>query len=397
MEHKKSVSNILCLIFVIYPYLPLIKEQAHLVGNLIEVTLIVALLISESIKIGKFHATIKISKKIMAVVIILSLYTCMAYQDFYDAASAFRIYLLYIGMIGALADRRNSVDIRAIVNICVVNCIVMAIGSIIQFPFPELIESLHTNDSLLALKYKTNFVPFSSFNRSISLMLDPNILGAYFTFNAYLLDCAFWGCERKGRIYYIVQILAIVGCLLTRSRTGIALYGIYVLLKSMRFTMVKGRVKKSALILIFSLVSGCLFAIILFAKQIVEYLRVDTLMTGNGRLMNSNEMMSTLMSQNLFRVFFGNGLTVGRTTIFENSYLLCLYSFGMVGIFVMLFVLIGTLKGKLGKQNWIIISCFLMANAVGDYLLIPQVAIYFILCLFLNQYRKDNNKCVCYK
>lgn len=377
---KRMASNVLYFLFIVYPFLPLIKDYSLVIGNVLEMFLIILLFVSAFLVTDNRNIVVKISKWILILLIIISIYFFINTLDLYDALSALRIFLLYIALGESIKTCMNSnaKSCKMIINISMWIVIIMGIGAVIQFIFPELIKNMHARDSLLALRYKTDWQAFSRFNRAISFMNDPNVLATYFCFNIFMVHQYFKGNRTKNKLYYFFYTVSILGCVLTQSRTGILLLGIYFFVNIIHSSIFSMNISRFKIILYIILVCGVLFWSITHISEILMYLRIDTLLSGNGRFESYNLNLKAILSQSTIPLLFGNGLTSGRSIIFENSYLLCFYMFGILGFCAIVFIIANIYRSDITKENIYFVLCFLIVCYVGDYVLIPQIAIYVI-------------------
>lgn len=382
---NKNRKILMFLIMLVYPFLPIIKEWSPLYGTLLEALLLVCLCLTSVIRIKKEKIIVSINKYAAALVILLMIYFAMNMDDAFVAFSGLRALLLYIFFYLIEIDTRIGQEeiIKTTSYGCFTAAMIMSMGCIVQFVYPSLIRSAHNPAAWSSLRTKTDWTPMGIYNRAVSFMVDPNVLSAYLFFSFVLL-AIFWK-KKKEKKFLLMIVVNILSIILTQSRTGIFLLIIY-----MAFSLMIGQVRDKHVsinkIIIIAVIGALLLGIIVNNwDRIMIFLRVDTLINGNGRVEKNVMQVGTFFS-NTIKLIWGNGLFDGREIIFENSYLMMLYMFGIVGTVFWL-----TLSGIVFKKiisiaNIEILLCYGAAILVGDYILIPQITLVAILCLVSNTY-----------
>jgi hypothetical protein len=378
MTTETATSYIFYILLVLYPFFPLIKEKYSSMGNMIELILILLLFTGTIIYSEQRKLKARIAVNVVPILMMTAIYAIFTSTDYYDSLSAFRMYLLYIAVLHLFIARADIIDNTKVINISMVMCTIMGVGALIQFIYPTFIKYLHTAESLIQLRYKSDFTAFSTYNRAISFMLDPNILSIYLCFNVMAFIQYFRGRE-KSKLFIISMVTSLCGCALTQSRTGMFVIAAYVLINLLRWIITRHRINLIGYLIFIACIIAIIFFFAFHFNFFLQFIRVNTLFTANGRVTNNQVMLNTLTQQNLLHLFFGNGLTVGRNVVFENSYLLCLYTFGIVGSIIFIIFSSYAIKPFANHNNWIAILCYLLVNLVGDYLLIPQVTLYLLL------------------
>ena len=140
---KQIESKVLYFLFIVYPFLPLIKDYSLVIGNVLEMFLIIVLFVTGFIVTENINIVVRISKWILMLLIIISACFFINTSDLYDALSAMRIFLLYIALGESIRTNSNEKCYKMIINISMWVVIIMGIGAIIQFIFPELIKNMH--------------------------------------------------------------------------------------------------------------------------------------------------------------------------------------------------------------------------------------------------------------
>lgn len=395
------ISNaILFMITFLYPLLPLIKEHSLMVGNLIELFLILLLTVSAIVhkKGGKIHLEMP-ARFLLALAVLLAAFlfnlTDFFDTEIYDIVSAARMFFFYIVLMAYLDTtlKDESASSYRIVKYLLFTMSVFTAGAIIQFVYPDVILLFHGPDTITELRPKSDFIAFSVFNRCMSFFGDPNILGTF----SSLCFIFFHQCKlyiNQKRTYAYALGICIVSILLSQSRTAILLLVIYF---AIYYLYSLNRLKKISVIGL--VLGGCFIAIALYIMYthwdvILNYLRIDTLLNGNGRMEHNAEHISYLFSENNASIFLGHGLSVARHVIFENSYLLLFYEFGIVGFLIFLLETFSIIRKNIQPyQCKILLFCFLIVNLVGDYILIPQITYLSVLTIYSLYYLlKENSR-----
>lgn len=387
-----STNYVIYFAVLLYPFFPLIKQWNSLIGNICELIIILLLFFLGFLDLSGKGIKIKTSLWELAFFLFLLIYLIVDYDNLYDSLSGLRIFFFYICLFKVLNKRLNnkSLEVKYILKMCMLVTFVMSFGAITQFVFPELITRFHPLDSLRELRSKSNYISFSFYNRAFSFMTDPNVLSVYLVFN-YMLLKSFVKENFNNKYVIFFQMIVLTAIILTQSRTGYIIFLCYILLDFMRERKEKKKLKRNNIIYLLIFLGVIFWGSIEFRDRILRFIRIDTLFNGNGRIIKTQNFLDDLFMQEPFNLFFGNGLTAGREIIFENSYLLCIYMFGIAGAIIFLFLLIGNFNTAFKEKNFIATICFLLANVVGDYLLIPQVTMVVIIIWMYNNRKKWSN------
>lgn len=390
MLGKKRKLHLIYAVMFLYPFLPILKEWDSTIGTILEIALLLLIAAGSLISIDGGAVDVRIGKNGLLYILISTIYLFVNCENISYAISGYRCFILYYliytyFMKGDSTERyRKSWDAT---SACVIVAVIMSLGCIVQFVRPDLIQSFHNPSSLPQLRAKTDWMPFSIYNRTLSFMTDPNILSVFLTFAFiiyyYRSKKSIICNENKRKIGdLIIKILLLVGITLTQSRTGIFLVVIFGLTLGVNSLLLKEKLSTTkAFFLIVAIFAAGLFLIKKW-DSILAYLRVDTLIQGNGRTLQ-NEKHVSMLFEDALRLFVGNGLFDGRTIIFENSYLMVAYMFGIIGTLVFLLSVMIAFKEVTSKDSFCILMVFLAACYVGDYILIPQITLPFIAALTL--------------
>ena len=362
-----------------YPFLPIIKEWSSLYGTLLEVILLIGLFCISVIRMKKGKIVVLFNKYVAALVILLVIYFVMNMNDLSVAISGLRALLLYIFFYLIENDTRfgQAEIIKITCYGCFITTMIMSIGCVIQFIYPSLIRSSHNPAAWDSLRTKTDWTPLGIYNRAISFMVDPNVLSVYLFFS-FVLMVIFWK-KKKEKKFLLMMSISVIGLVLTQSRTGIFLFIIYIVSSLVVGQIRNKHVSIKRLIIISGIGVLVICVVINNWDNILTFLRVDTLMNGNGRV-EKNETFFT----NTLKLILGNGLFDGREIIFENSYLMILYMFGIIGTIFWVLLSSIVFKNIFCAANIEILLCYGAAIFVGDYILIPQITLVAILCLISN-------------
>lgn len=369
---------LIILLIIIYPFLPLIKERSGMAGNLLELLLIIMLL-------GELIIKNKVDKYIVLTSLFLMFFLIEGIVNEQYAFSGFRIFLFYIFLMFYLL-KVNKVQLYRIATACIFAGVIMACGALLQFVYPDAISAVHAPDIWIDLRLKTDFTAFSIYNRAISFMTDPNILSVYLTFifcvGNELLDIGI-----KKRMFQVVMIASICT---TQSRTGLFLIILYLLLVFTKNFFTKRSIKPITLIIVSLFLGGGIYYIISHWSMLVTFLRIDTILSGNGRAGNNIVNIKYIFDNNIWSILFGVGLGNGQTYIFENSYYLLLYIFGVLGSGLLVLLIYKMLKSIWIRQNIILGMVYLVACLVGDYILIPHVTYVLLIGLVVSSIKYGN-------
>lgn len=383
IKRLRLLDRVIVLLIILYPFLPLIKERSGFGGNILEIALIF-MLFWGLIKKGDFH-TLTINKNIIVMVCFLLFFLVEGIINEQPAFSGFRAFLFYVFLIYYLLNTEQK-QLYNITNACILAGIIMALGALLQIVFPDIISSIHSPELWMDLRLKTDFIAFSIYNRTISFMTDPNILSVYLNF-VFLIGNAFLPEGKKKKLFQIVMVVSIFT---TQSRTGLVLVLMYLLLLFFENILTKRTAKPITLIIIslFIFIGGGY--IILHWNKLISFLRIDTILNGNGRAGNNIVNIEYIFSNNIWNILFGIGLGNGQSYIFENSYYLLLYIFGIVGSIFFLFLMYGILKPICRRKNIILGVIYLVACLVGDYILIPHVTYVLLIGLVTTSVKYRN-------
>ena len=377
----KNTKKLLTIFLIfIYPFFPFIKEHYFLFSNILELLLIIYLFFSSiEYKNKSFYC----NKFLMIFSIFYYIFVIFFSNDVYEELSGVRIYLFYIYLfLGLINDiKKNVISVDVIIKTNLLSCSIMIIGALIQFVFPYIIQNIHSIENYTNLRMKTNFIPFSIYNRAISFMLDPNILGVYFTFNYILIKHS--TNIKKKKIFYVLLFIAII---LTQSRTAIILFVTYNIFNSLDNYYRKKGMTKQQFIKLMILFSVLIFILLFFMDSIINYLRIDTLLSGNGRFEKNIINIDNFMHEDISYILFGGGITSGRDIIFENIVLIFLNTFGIVGTLIHLVLLYNFFKPYYNVDFRCTLFIWILSNLVGDYFIIPQVSYLVILDLIITYY-----------
>lgn len=380
---SKIYTNVLSLFLFIYPFLPIVKEWTLLWGNILEILLLISLLIC-SVCQGEFRQpVIRINIYTVLLILLLIVATFMGYKDIINALSGLRVFLIYVFLFQSITYQKY-LNYNKLLRVMLLTATIMAVGALIQFIAPNLIVIFHTSEAIRMYRPKSDFQPFSIYNRAISFMTDPNILGVFLALMFQVLQVYYHG-KKKDIKYYLVCIIQLLGILATQSRTGIMTLLIHALVLAGETLVIKKiSTKKLVCLLTISISFVCFISVKWdFVKN---YLRIDSLLSGNGRVIQNIERWNMLKESEIINSFFGHGLTNGRAIIFENSYLLVYYLFGIAGFTVFSFVIYIYVKRSINADinNLIMVVSYFAVCLVGDYILIPQITYILICCLKIN-------------
>ena len=380
----KTSIIITCLTVFVYPFLPLAKEWNPLYGLILEATLLLLLSLCAILRFRRGSIGLVINRDAALLVVFLMAYFFINIADTYSSFSGFRSLLLYI--LFFIVENGNDDNTEIVSQTAKSNLLastIMCVGCFIQFVMPSIIMSAHNPAALSALRTKTDWTAFGIYNRTISFMTDPNVLSVYLAFSLFVIIILYK--HNKSKIYFTLLLIHIASILLTKSRTGMFAVLIYIALWIVINPIRNGNISAKRLVFI---ATGIVLAVSLALRNwstIASFIRMDTLMSRNGRTIKNALQIKTYFTDNL-RVTLGNGLFDGRSIIFENSYLLALYMFGIVGTILLIVLSYRVFKPVLNRYNLEFILCYGIVISVGDYILIPQVTIIVILCLILNSY-----------
>ncbi len=387
---KSLVQLNMYLLIIIYPFLPIIKERSTLIGNIFEIIILSFLAIGMFYK--KNGSSFRISKRLIFLILVIALMTGMYMTDFfdvelYDLFSASRVFFFYLLLLVNVTNLISN-DIamcKRIVILLSITTIIFTLGALIQFFLPEVILDIHGPDALIELRRKSDFIAFSFYNRVMSFMIDPNLFGVFMAFNAISLF------QLKKFVKGSLKLSIILGCsivsiLLSQSRSALVIVLLYFIFRYLEHIKNIGKINFKDLllpILVFTLFDCFLY---LNSDSVAEYLRMETILDGNGRIAHNIVRYNYILNQNMFNILFGNGLSIGRDIVFENSYLLMVYELGIIGSLILLFWMFFMTKDIFSYSDNIIFGiCYLVVNFVGDYILVPQITYIVIVYSLLNR------------
>lgn len=387
---KSLVQLNMYILIVVYPFLPIIKERSNLIGNILEIIILSFLAIGIFYK--KNGSSFKISKRLIFLILIIVLMTGMYMTDFFDVElynlfSASRVFFFYLLLLVNVKNivSNDIVMCKRIVALLSITTIIFTIGALIQFFLPDVILEFHGPDALIELRRKSDFIAFSFYNRIMSFMIDPNLFGVYMALNAISL------LQLKKFIKANLKLTIILGCnlislLLSQSRSALAIVLLYFIFRY--FEHIKNIGKINFKELLFPIFVFIIFGCLLYSNSdsVAEYLRMETILDGNGRISHNIIRYNYILNQNIFNILFGNGLSIGRDIVFENSYLLMIYELGIIGSLILFFWMFFMTKDMFSySENIVLGICYLVVNFVGDYILVPQITYIVIVYSLLNR------------
>lgn len=385
MTYKKDIKKVvLILVVIVYPYLPIIKEWNSQNGMIIEAILLVALALASMLKIKDNTIKLLVRNQVVILEMFLIIYFFGNTSNMLSSFSGLRSMLLYVLFYSLIYDdekRREHYTMTA-AKATVGASLVMAVGCIIQFVYPSIIKSAHNPKAWDMLRAKTDWKALGIYNRALSFMTDPNVLSVYLAFALFLTIVLYKNSRNKRYVKCaVIQIIAII---LTQSRTGMFVVVLFALFSAF-FNLVRtGKLSRKILMFIMLIISLVPIFIMQYWNKIATFLRVDTLLDGNGRAGKTSIHVVKYFSDTI-SLFLGHGLFDGREIIFENTYLAVLYMFGVFGTCIFLFLTFRVFYPLVIKESIEIILCYAAAIFVGDYILIPQVTMVTILVLICNR------------
>lgn len=373
-----------------YPFLPLIKEWSLTIGTIVELALLIGLTGFVFVRMILERFPVALIASFLLLMLFLTAY-CFLGGFGVEALSGFRalalpliVYLaFYKGEVAS--DKRVGLAAR----VTIAAALIMSVGCIVQFVYPEAIKQLHNPENWIVLRSKTDWIPFSQYNRAMSFMNDPNVLSVFLCIALFMhleLISLKDGTSKKD---HAISGLLFLGVVLTGSRTGVVLIGAYLILKLPTLLSKAAFSPKKVIVVSAFLLLGMIALAVLF-DEVISYLRIDTLLTGNGRFTRNSFIFEALGEKDSM-FLFGHGLFDGRSITFENSYLLLFYMFGLVGLVMYGALLLVLFRPLLGGFNAAPLLCCAAAFFVGDYVVIPQVSLYIVLWLLLG--RSLNSSC----
>lgn len=381
---SKIYTDVLSFFLFVYPFLPIVKEWSSFLGNFLEIILLILLLICSFCQSEFRRPVFKININIALLFLLLIVATFLGYKDFINALSGLRVFLIYIFLFQSITYQKY-IDYDKLIKVMLLTSTIMGVGALIQFIAPELIVIFHTAKAIGMYRSKSDFQAFSIYNRAISFMTDPNILGVYLALMFQVLQVYYHG-KKKEIKYYIVCIIQLLGILATQSRTGIVILLIYASILVGKTLVIKKEISTKKFVCLLTMLISFVCFISVKWDFVKKYLRFDTILSGNGRYIQNVRRWNMLKESEIIKIFFGHGLTNGRTIIFENSYLLTYYLFGIVGFTVFFFVIFNYIKHSINADinNLILVVSYFAVCFVGDYILIPQITYILICCLKIN-------------
>ncbi|WP_310829918.1 O-antigen ligase family protein [Paenibacillus pedocola] len=375
------------------PFFPLIKEWSLNLGNMLEIIFILLLFIALIRTIATNNTKFIINVVILysAIITILVLFT-LGSKDIIDSISALRLYIepLIISLSIIILSKYSWTDAFKILKLSLLVLLTISSLAIVQFVYPKLIVNIHSPDYYSILRWKTDFIAFSNYNRSISVFNDPNVLALYLLISLpsiFLFD----KIRKIGNLKkYLFVLLVIAAIILTNSRQALVIllfYFVIFLIKNFKGNM-----------FLISFASGGILVNILYIlgkneirERIFDWLRFRNDTVGlNGRSEDWTYFFNNIDKS----IFFGNGLNTGRSISMENSYLLLVSQIGVIGL-ILLFILFAGFIFILTSYNYPIngyaiypLIAFVLSCIVGDYILISVISSIAIF-LVLFGYKRD--------
>lgn len=385
--------------FFLLPFLPFLKIKHSTMFNLAEGILLALFLFKfmpfkhKNSVLNIAHNTIQEDSLLcIFVVLIYSIYGLLMQEQIGDVISGTRIYLTYFLLFGVLCKENLKFNQNALSKLSIalkVSTVVLTVLGVVQFASPSTFLNLygeHTN-VVENLRYKSNFVPLHFYNRVLSLFLDPNIYGVALIFIydcIKRLDIERKGTQRNTFIYFLI----IVNIILSASRT--AWVGFFVYQSCM---VMFGAKNKRIKVLYVFMVCGIAISLYCFAMSglfhyVSKMARMNNFIEGAGRFKKDIIFIEHFLDDpSIGAVLFGYGVNTARNLyqVFENSFFVLLYQFGLVGSVVFILTLCNLLyKLKIDAHGKVVLALFLLFNIVGDYFFIPQVTCYVVLILFMS-------------
>lgn len=398
--------------FLFFPLLPYIKYKNILIGNCIEIFILLFSYMSITFLIlkNKNNKFLIVQFFLMNLyLVIYLLYGIFSRYGILEGLSAFRIYfepVLFVVALIIIYKFRGLNNVLNVVKYSVYPLIILLAFGIIQIFYPNLIRNIYDLEMQSKLLFKTNFVAFSSYNRVISLMNDPNVYGVYLFFMYCILDNLYHNKFLNKKLYNVLILLTIINIFATNSRQALLLLLIYICFNNIIRIFKKAYLKKmhmslnifTKMFILMTIIIVIIYNLNYFLEKII---RVDTLLNLNGRVEKSFEIHNFMAQKNnLFTILFGNGINLGREFVFENSYYSLIYQVGIVGIIIYISILNKILRSVITKKNSLIenkslvvffaILVFIMY--VGDWILIPQIMILIIINIFTYNISNQSNR-----
>ncbi|MCR6513715.1 MAG: hypothetical protein ACRC1T_18210 [Clostridium chrysemydis] len=395
---NKLLLKITCTTLFLFPFLPYIKEFNFYLGNAIEFLLLSFLIIMNICT--SFNTINKVVFKQMIIILFFILFLILNIKsnNLSDGLSALRIYIepFIIGLsFTNIYSKFGKLGVLKVISSIILSVVIMCILGIIQFIFPDIILKIRPSGMYNILRPKSDFVSLSIYNRVMSLMNDPNVYSVFLVVVYPVIDLFQYRENKNSKKIIVYKVLIISNIVLTNSRQGMILILFYILLskvcekiisKNSDITLSIKNISKYILGTVILIVS--MLNIDKFINSILKMFRIDTLHNLNGRE-EKNEFVKRMLFHNSWtHTFFGGGLNTGRDFIFENSFNLIISQVGIIGIFVMIiayflfYITFIPINKNLIKKEYVYILTFLILMYSGDYILIPQVSIYFFVVVF---------------
>lgn len=387
-----------CITLFLFPFLPYIKEFNFILGNIIELSLICVIIIINICSNLKKINKVVFFQMIIILFFILFLLINIRSKNLSDGLSALRIYIepFIIGIsFTNIYVKFGKSGITKILSTILLSVLIICILGIIQFIFPDIILKIRPSGMYKVLRPKSDFISLSVYNRVMSIMNDPNVYSVFLVVIYPIVDLLKYSNDKFFKRIYLYKLLIITNIILTNSRQGMILILFYIIISKFinrylhEFSNIIINLK---LILKYIINTIILILTILNIDKIInsvlEIFRIDTLHNLNGREDKNTIVKKMLFDRDFIYILFGNGLNTGREFIFENSFNLIISQVGIIGIFIVIFVYFifyksFPIKSKgFIKREYIYILTFIILMYSGDYILIPQVSIYFFIVVF---------------
>lgn len=388
VQEKKNKSIIISTVVLVYPFLPLLKEWNGSLGLFIEAVLLVLLFVSSILKDNNIRKA-RIHGDFIFSIIFLIIYFLINIDNLFVSLSGFRCFLMYFLLQSALENSYNKLDYKTVIaaNYAMLTSLVMSAGCIIQFIFPEIIKSCHNPVMVGALRSKTDWTPFGIYNRAISFMMDPNVLSVFLAFVFFITFDIYQKYKNKKYVFLIV--VELISIVLTQSRTGIFTVIVFIITRLLVTLFISQKLTKRKLLIFSVIIVSGIYIMFVYGEQLLRFIRIDTILNGNGRVLKNNKNLSDLFLQGQ-ALFFGNGLFDGRQIIFENSYLVLIYMFGVLGTLIFLAISARKFRNILKFINIEYMVSYMACCMVGDYILIPQITMMVIIGMSLRIVFREN-------
>lgn len=394
------ISLTLKMLFFLLPIFPWIKEYSSTMGNIAELLLILNIYICSLIIVVKYRNKLLFKQFILMNMIgaILLIYALICNKGVGEGLAGLRIYIEFIIPIMGISIvyiYQGKKELLNIIKYLFYITIILSILGIIQFFVPDVIVNMHSKDIYPELRIKSDFEAFSKYNRVMSLMNDPNVYALYLIIVYPVLDRLNLEKIISKKIICVSKLLVLLNIIMTNSRQGLVLYIIYVILNSI-VKIIKSYNSKNIVLSINTFIKiGLVFIVILFIIFNMQYilenvLRIDTLTNLNGRAEKNELVKVMLLNDGIIRLLFGNGISVSRDFIFENSYFLLVYQVGVMGAIIIVSIIMRMFLNlniiniaKVRAYRYIIpLIIFFIAMYTGDWIVIPQITVPLVGVIF---------------